>query len=105
MQFAHEIHPAQADKIWRKIYDNKRSVFLKATEKMSISSLDDPAALLSSHLSARGIKHKMNVLTRVIEACSDRNRGRILAAFDRRKNLAAGWDEAISYYMLTTRTP
>jgi len=36
------------------------------------------------------------------------NRGRILAAFDEKKNFAAAifcvWDHAVSYYMMTTRT-
>jgi Acetyltransferase (GNAT) domain len=112
VQFTHEIHPAPADELWRKIYHKKRRVILRATEKMSSSTLDDPALFMrfyEANLGARGIKNKMNVPTccRVIEACLARNRGRILAAFDQGKNLAAAifyvWDNAVSYYMMTTR--
>ncbi len=112
VQFTHEIHPAPADELWRKFSQKKRQVILKATGKMSVSTLDDPAVFMrfcEANLSARGIKNKRNVPTccRVIEACLARNRGRILAAFDQEKNLAAAifyvWDNAASYYMMTTQ--
>ena len=66
VQFTHEIHPAPADELWRKFSQKKRQVILKATEKMSISTLDDPAVFMrfcEANLGARGIKNKRNIPT------------------------------------------
>jgi hypothetical protein len=57
---------APADELWRKFSQKKRQVILKATEKMSISTLDDPAVFMrfcEANLGARGIKNKRNVPT------------------------------------------
>ena len=113
VQFTHEIQPALTDDLWHNIYHKKRRVILRAMEKMNISTIKDPAVFMrfyQTNLDARGIKNKMDVpaCRRIIEDCIARNRGIVFAAFDQNNNLAAAifcvWDEAVSYYMMTTRT-
>ena len=113
VQFTHEIQPALTDELWHNIYHKKRRVILRAMGKMNISTIEDPAVFMrfyQTNLDARGIKNKMDVpaCRRIIEDCIARNRGIVFAAFDQNNNLAAAifcvWDEAVSYYMMTTRT-
>ncbi len=115
VQFTYQIRPKSPDEIWHNIYNKKRRVIKRVVEKeMEVSNFDDPSKFMQfyeTNLRARGLKNKLDVpaCRRIIEACIARNRGRILAAFDEKKNFAAAifcvWDHAVSYYMMTTRTP
>ena len=112
--FTYEVAPATEQAIWRNMRDKTRNVIRRAQEQTELVGLEPAAfsALYHANLQRKG--QSFNKLMKsnaqaTFEAALSRSQGRLLAAKDATGTLLAAiwyvWDERVTYYMLTTRTP
>jgi hypothetical protein len=113
VQFTHEIRPAPDNILWDNLHAVRRQQIKNAQARLDIATLDNPEPFLRfyrTNLNARGITDRYNNLecSKIIVACINRQRGRILAAKDKKGVLQAAifcvWDATSAYYMMTTRS-
>lgn len=112
--FTFEVAPAPEAAIWRNMRDKARNVIRRAEEQTRLVELEPEAFLrfYEANLETRGRFHNYlfgpNAL-KVFDAVLSRGRGRLIGAQDASgADLAAifyAWDDAVSTYMLATRTP
>jgi hypothetical protein len=113
-KFSYEVAPSPEATIWRNMRDKTRNVIRRAQERSELVDLE-PAAFLSvyeANLERRGrffnYMYRSNAAA-IFDATLSRGRGRLLGARDESGTVAAAifyvWDDAVTYYMLTTRTP
>jgi hypothetical protein len=114
VQFTHEIHPQPADVLWKNANHKGRRMIRRGGELHSVSAGNDPAAFIEFYRQSIETKGKTNrmdpaVCTRLVQACLERDRGRIYEAKDQAGDLAASifcaWDQVASYYLMTARHP
>jgi hypothetical protein len=113
VQFTHEVWPAPEEKLWRQMRDKTRNVIRRAEERLRVKEMADPEEfvhLFGNNLHLRGLRSELDLVLckKTITAALARNRGRILAAYDKGEGIVAAsvcvWDDAASYYLLSTRT-
>jgi hypothetical protein len=112
VQFTHEIAPQPIESVWNDMRDKSRNGIRLAADICTIDTALEPAAFLAfyaANLEARSRTNylDMTALLRVLTACLDSNRGRILAARDKGGVLLAAvvviWDTTTCYYYNATR--
>jgi hypothetical protein len=111
VQFTHEIAPQPIDAVWTGLRDKGRNGIRLAADMFTIDTALEPGAFLAFYLRNLEARSKTNhldmtALLRVLTACLDGNRGRILAARDGGgAGLAAIviWDSSTYYYYNATR--
>jgi hypothetical protein len=111
--FTYEVAPDSEEALWRRMRDRTRDLVRSAQDQTELVHLDPDAfrSLYRSNLHKRGkpdFLHQSNALP-VFEAALSRGRGRLLGARDARGNVLGAifyvWDDEVTYYVLTTRTP
>ena len=111
--FTYEVAPDSEETLWRKMRDRTRDLVRSAQEQTDLVDLE-PEAFRSLYRSNLQKRSKSDYLDRsnalpVFEAALSRGRGRLLGARDARGNILAAifyvWDDDVTYYVLTTRTP
>jgi hypothetical protein len=114
VQFTHEIHPQAADVLWNNVHVKARRIIRRASECHSISIGEDPGAFTQFYhqcIEKRGETNYINaaICQRLVQACLERDRGRIYEAKDRSGTLMAAifciWDNSSCYYLMTSRDP
>lgn len=112
VQFTHEVSPLQPEVLWKNLRNKTRNVIRRSEEQVQVLDLTAPDEFMAFYLhnlSARNARSFLNqsVCQRLIAAAIERNRGRIIAAYDDAKKLLAAnfyvWDQRSYYYLLTTR--
>jgi hypothetical protein len=112
VQFTNEVHPQPVEALWQQMRNKTRNVIRRAEERLCIREMADPAEfvrLFDRNLALRGMQNELNstLCRKTIAASLERGRGRILAACDKSNEVVAAnvcvWDEAASYYLLSTR--
>ncbi|MGA2698005.1 MAG: GNAT family N-acetyltransferase [Terriglobales bacterium] len=112
VQFTHEISPRPVETLWQEMRDKTRNVVRRAREQLFIRELADPAEffeLFERNLALENLRNGLDtgLCQNIIGVALDRQRGRILAAYDKNKRMVAAnvcvWDETRSYYLLSTR--
>lgn len=114
VQFTHEIEPQAVDVLWKNLRDKARNAIRRSRERYHVCVGKDPAAFMQFYrrnIEVKGETNWMdtNICTGLIQACLERNRGRLYEARDERGEFAAAifcaWDNVSSYYLMTTRDP
>ncbi len=112
VQFTHEVSPLPSDVLWKNLRNKTRNVIRRAEEQFHVQDETDANKFMAfylSNLQARNARSFLDeiVCKRLIEACIERKRGRIIAAYNDENALVAAnfyvWDHRSYYYLLTTR--
>jgi hypothetical protein len=109
VQFTHEVHPLPEQDLWKRMRDKTRNVIRRAQEQYDVAPLDDPEAFIEFY--GRNLQQKsyldLSVCAQIIRSCISRERGRVLAARNRKGELVAAnfcaWDAKSAYYLMSTR--
>ena len=113
VQFTHEVDPLPVDELWANLRNKTRNVIRRSEEQVTTQDLSSGSEFMSFYLrnlASRGERTFLHrsVCERLIDASIQRQRGRIIAAYDEAKTLLAAnfylWDKRSYYYLLTTRT-
>ena len=111
VQFTFEVAPQPPDAIWRAMRDKTRNVIRQAEKQFDIVTPPDAEAFMrfrAANFRANGKTDSLDtaLARRLIEACLERERGRIYAAVDAKSALAAAifccWDRTASFYLVST---
>jgi len=112
VQFTSEIAPDTDAKLWTGMRDTARRVIRRATERLNVTTCDDPEifmAFYERNLQERGLANGYDpkICATVIGECQKRQAGRILVAAGERGDFHAAiftvWDKTSEYYLMTTR--
>jgi hypothetical protein len=112
VQFTNELHPKAVDLLWNDIRTKPRNNIRAARDGYTVSEGNDPERFMDfydKNIEGRGEKNNKDIpaCTRLVAACLERKRGRILESRDNRDgSLAASvfyaWDDTSAYYLMTT---
>jgi Acetyltransferase (GNAT) domain len=114
VRFTVEIAPSEPAILWRDMRDKTRNVIRRAQENLAVQAIDDPELFLDfyeENLRRRGRRnhYDLGASAKLMTACLQRGRGRILFAVDPAGALQAAiftaWDKDAEYYLMSTRTP
>ncbi len=114
VRFTVEVPPNTPDALWRGMRDKTRNVIRRAQESLTAQAIDDPALFLDFYEEnlrrrQRRNKYDRRSCAKVMAACLERGRGRILFAIDAAGNLQSAiftaWDNEVEYYLMSTRAP
>jgi len=114
IQFTHEIHPQSEQQLWTSFRTKARNMIRSARRCHGLEFGKDPEEFIhfyDQNVNLRGRENNRNlsICTKLIEACLERDQGRIYQARDDHGRIAAAmfcaWDSKTSYYLLTSRTP
>ena len=112
VQFTHEIEAEDEDSLWNNMRNKTRNVIRRAEEQVSIKQITDPSEFIwiyKKNLAERGLRNELDftLCRQVIAACLDRERGKILGAYQSSGNIVAAnfcvWDQTSAFYLLSTR--
>ena len=113
VQFTYEIEPIAVDTLWWRLRNKTRNMIRKAEEQFTVTQFTDPdefVRLFRDNLSAKKLQTEIDctLCRKIISACIDRERGKILIARDDKNQIVAAnfcaWDATSAYYLLSTRS-
>jgi hypothetical protein len=113
VQFTYEIEPTAVDTLWGHLRNKTRNMIRKAEEQFTVTQFTDPDSfvrLFGDNLSARNLQTEIDstLCRKIISACVDRERGKILIARNDKNQIVAAnfcvWDATSAYYLLSTRS-
>lgn len=115
VQFTGEIQPQPIDILWSNLRDKTRTLIRRARKEYNVTIGTDPDLFMHFYaeciFKVKGIPNTFNnnVHSKLIQACIERNRGKIYEARDQHGVLAAAvfcaWDKVSSYPLLFCRDP
>ncbi|MCB8881769.1 GNAT family N-acetyltransferase [Acidisoma cellulosilytica] len=114
VRFTSEIAPDKRDVIWRRMRDKTRNVIRRAEENLTVEPIEDATVFFEfyrENLRSRGqsSNYDLDLCRTVMQACIDRQRGRIIAAVDQtgapQAAIFTAWDDEAEYYLMSTYAP
>ena len=114
VRFTSEIAPDKQEVLWRRMRDKTRNVIRRAQENLIVETTDEAAVFFDfyrDNLRRRGHTSNYDLVLcgKVMQACIDRMRGRVLMAVDQAGVMQAAiftaWDSEAEYYLMSTHAP